>query len=176
MASNTDIATHSLVITLKSIAQKTSLEISGITGISVHTINLIYAHSIEQGFDPNIWSIIIKDIYLKDAPCSSRPSKQTPEVQQQVIFKIQTDHYSHEKTCADIAGELSQEEFNISAQTIQRILRIAGFWKTKPIWKSDLTKRMKEEQLQFCLAHKDWTLEDWKLVIWSDETSVILLH
>jgi transposase len=35
---------------------------------------------------------------------------------------------------------------------------------------------MKEERLKWCLAYKDWTLEDWKRVIWSDETSVVLLH
>ena len=26
------------------------------------------------------------------------------------------------------------------------------------------------------MPHKDWTLEDWKNVIWTDETSVILSH
>jgi len=26
--------------------------------------------------------------------------------------------------------------------------------------------------LDFAYAHKDWTLEDWKLVIWSDETKI----
>jgi hypothetical protein len=33
---------------------------------------------------------------------------------------------------------------------------------------------MKEAWLQFCLWYKDWTLQDWKNVIWSDETSVVL--
>ncbi|RYC77279.1 hypothetical protein BFJ63_vAg19847 [Fusarium oxysporum f. sp. narcissi] len=35
---------------------------------------------------------------------------------------------------------------------------------------------MRKERLAWCIAHKDWTLEDWKNVIWSDETSVVLLH
>ena len=35
---------------------------------------------------------------------------------------------------------------------------------------------MKRERLEWCLAHRHWTLEDWKDVIWTDETSVILLH
>ena len=29
-------------------------------------------------------------------------------------------------------------------------------------------------RLKWCLDHKDWTLEDWKNVIWSDETSVTM--
>ena len=39
-----------------------------------------------------------------------------------------------------------------------------------------LTKKMRQERLDWCIAHKDWTLKDWKNVIWSDETSVVLLH
>jgi hypothetical protein len=35
---------------------------------------------------------------------------------------------------------------------------------------------MKKERLEWCQAHVHWTLEDWKNVIWSDETSIILLH
>jgi hypothetical protein len=37
-----------------------------------------------------------------------------------------------------------------------------------------LTKKMRQERLNWCLAYKDWTLEDWKNVIWLDETSVVL--
>jgi hypothetical protein len=40
--------------------------------------------------------------------------------------------------------------------------------------KPGLTPAMREARLQFCLRHKDWTLEDWKNVIWSDETLVVL--
>ncbi|KGY15865.1 hypothetical protein PABG_11107 [Paracoccidioides brasiliensis Pb03] len=38
MAQNTDIATHALVATLKSIGGKTSIEISEITGLSISEI------------------------------------------------------------------------------------------------------------------------------------------
>jgi len=30
-----------------------------------------------------------------------------------------------------------------------------------------------KERLAWCLLHKDWTLEDWKRVIWTDETAVV---
>lgn len=33
---------------------------------------------------------------------------------------------------------------------------------------------MKNARYQFALAHQHWTLEDWKNVIFSDETSVLL--
>jgi hypothetical protein len=35
---------------------------------------------------------------------------------------------------------------------------------------------MRAERLKWCIEHQHWTLEDWKNVIWSDETSVVLLH
>jgi hypothetical protein len=35
---------------------------------------------------------------------------------------------------------------------------------------------MKQKRLEFALKHQNWTLEDFKNVIWMDETSVILGH
>jgi len=39
-----------------------------------------------------------------------------------------------------------------------------------------LTQKMIKERLEWCRQHEHWTLEDWKNVIWTDETSVVLLH
>jgi len=60
--------------------------------------------------------------------------------------------------------------------TVWRVLCKAGMKKIKPTRKPGLTKKMKEERLAFCHRHQHWTLEDWKNVIWSDETSIILLY
>jgi hypothetical protein len=76
-------------------------------------------------------------------------------------------------TCAYISQELGHV---ISPMTVWRILRAAGLKKTKPTRKPGLTEKMKRERFQFCLLHQDWTVEDWKRVIWSDETSVIINH
>jgi hypothetical protein len=35
-----------------------------------------------------------------------------------------------------------------------------------------LTKRHRRERLDFALSHQDWTVEDWKKVVWSDETKI----
>lgn len=35
---------------------------------------------------------------------------------------------------------------------------------------------MRDAHLQFAKDHEHWTLEDWKRVIWSDETSVVIGH
>ena len=69
-----------------------------------------------------------------------------------------------------------QQIGSISAMTVWRILKKAGLRKTKPTRKPGLTKQMRAERLAWCQAHSHWTLEDWKRVIWSDETSVVLNH
>jgi hypothetical protein len=46
----------------------------------------------------------------------------------------------------------------------------------KLIRKPGLSEEMKKVRLGFTLRYEDWILEDWKNVIWSDETSVCFNH
>ena len=38
--------------------------------------------------------------------------------------------------------------------------------------KPRLTKEHRKHRLDFALAHQHWTIEDWKKVVWSDETKI----
>jgi hypothetical protein len=109
-------------------------------------------------------------------PRSGRPTKQTEEMKQSIAAKVRGDRYGRELSSADLAGYLSTDAFEISATTIWRCLKNQGFKKTKPTRKPGLTKKMKDERLKWCLDHQDWTLDDWKNVIWTDETAVVLNH
>ena len=40
--------------------------------------------------------------------------------------------------------------------------------KKKPL----LLQKHRKERMDFAIGHKDWTLEDWKRVVWSDETKI----
>ncbi|KAL5610411.1 hypothetical protein FOBRF1_006528 [Fusarium oxysporum] len=174
----TDIATRALAVTLKapSGAAKTTIEIHALTGIAVRTINSIYARAIARGFEPNERPLRLRNEYLEDAPRSGRPRKQTEEAKDLIVAKVSRDRYGREKSAADIAGELSLQGIDISKTTVKRNLKAAGYRKTKPTRKPGLTKKMQKERLDWCTAHRDWSVEDWKAVIWSDETSIILLH
>jgi transposase len=169
-----DLATRAVIVALKAHGLTTN-EVIGQTGIPKRTINAIFARAIERGFDPCQRPIKLLNRHLEDGPRSGRPSKQE-RIRDQVIKAVRVDRYGREKQCANIAGELSQEGFNVSPATVWRVLRKAGFKKTKPTRKPGLTKKMRKERLQWCLQHENWTIEDWKNVIWSDETSVVLLH
>ena len=174
---NYSLATKALVVTLKSpLGGKTTGEVSEKTGIPRQTVNRIYATAIKRGFDPNLLPFLLKDEWLNEAPRIGRPTKQTPETIQKTLENVRTDRYGREKTCADLAGQLSNIGIQISATSIWRILRKAGMHKTKPTRKPGLTNEMKLARLRWCLDHQGWTLEDWKNVIWSDETSVVLGH
>jgi transposase len=171
-----DISTRAYIVALKATSRLSSREIFSLTGVPTRTIDRIYAKAIERGFEPNASQLTIKDSYFEDAARSGRPPVASPEAAKAILSKVRTDRYGREKSCADIAGELSLEGVDISAVTVWRVLRKSGLRKTKPTRKPGLTKRMRKERLDWCLAHQYWTLEDWKNVIWSDETSVILLH
>ena len=88
-----------------------------------------------------------------------------------IFQKAETDRYGQEKSCRQIAYEL-----NIDSMTVWRTLKAAGYNKTKPTRKLGLTVEMRMARWRFCQKHKDWTIEEWKAVIWTDETSVVLGH
>jgi transposase len=171
MAPNYDAATRAQVVTLKAWGF-TNNEITSKTGIPSRTIRSIYATAIKRGFDPNTDLPIVKNEHVVEAPRSGRPTKQIEENEQEIVAKIRRDRYGREKTCAQITAEMG----NISVMTVWRILRTAGFKKTKPTRKPGLSEAMKKARLEFALRYQHWTLEDWKSVIWSDETSVVLNH
>jgi transposase len=61
---------------------------------------------------------------------------------------------------------------NISADTIRRALKEAGLKAITKKKKPRLLKRHIRQRLDFALRHQYWTTEDWKCVIWSDETKI----
>src|SRR3979490_2192474 len=42
--------------------------------------------------------------------------------------------------------------------------------------KPHLSQKHRRERMDFAIRHKDWTLDDWKRVVWSDETKINCLE
>jgi transposase len=145
-------------------------QITDVTGICKRQVQYYFATAKARGFDPSI-SLILKNEYLEDAPRTGRPRALNEEQEEELVVSIRRDRYAREKTSLTLGVERS-----ISASTVQRIFRRRGIHKLKPTCKPGLTAAMKAARLKFCQDHKDWTLEDWKNVIWTDETSVCLGH
>ena len=60
----------------------------------------------------------------------------------------------------------------LSAETTRRHLKTAGMKSAVKTKKPFLSKKHRRERLDFAISHQDWTVEDWKRVIWSDETKI----
>ncbi|XP_075159678.1 uncharacterized protein LOC142232855 [Haematobia irritans] len=61
---------------------------------------------------------------------------------------------------------------NVSAPTARRALHRLGYVSAVKKKKSALSDKNIKSRLTFCKSHKNWTEEDWKRVIWSDETKI----
>lgn len=177
-ASNYDIATRTAVIALRAPAGAglSSSQVATATGISINYINRLYRLAISRGFQPDQRPLSVQNSFVEDAPRAGRPSKRTPELIETVTAAVKTDRYGREKSCDLIAFELQAKGLQISASTVWRVLRSAGFQKTKPTRKPGLSEAMRKRRLDWCIQHSSWTLEDWKKVIFTDETSVVLGH
>ena len=68
------------------------------------------------------------------------------------------------KNLQDMTGE------SISVRTVRRAFKKAGMRAVVKRKRPLLTKWHGKARMDFALAHKDWTMEDWKRVVWSDET------
>ena len=171
MAPYTDTVTRAQALTLKAVGW-TNAQIEETTGIPARTLNNIFDKAVKAGFEPSVDGRLgrLSTAHVANAPKASRPRKQEA-FEDEVLQQVRRDRCGRKKSCAQITIELGGR---ISEKTIWRILRKAGMKKTKPTKKPGLTEGMRKDRLAWCLAHESWTLEDWKKVIWSDETSIIL--
>ena len=60
---------------------------------------------------------------------------------------------------------------SLSTQTVRNSMKKVGM-KAVVKKKRLFTKRHKRERLDFALSYKNWTIDDWKKVFWSDETKI----
>lgn len=61
---------------------------------------------------------------------------------------------------------------SVSVPTIRRALKRAGMMAVTKKKRPRLTKKHRDMWYTFALSHKDWTVEDCKRVVWSDETKI----
>lgn len=111
----------------------------------------------------------ILEHHVEDGARSGRPKEISDAVEKHLLDLVIEDRNGREKS-----SEVLAYESGISTSSTLRILHKNGFGSVKPTRKPGLNREQRKARLEFCLAHQHWTLEDWKNVIWSDETSVIL--
>ena len=77
------------------------------------------------------------------------------------------------ETAAKVVKHLQNElEVTVSDRTVRRALQEAGLKAMEKEKKPKLSAKNAKERLEFAKRHQHWTVDDWKRVIWSDETKV----
>ena len=77
----------------------------------------------------------------------------------------------HKKTAVDIANELHQENIvKVSRYTVTRRLHEAGLFGRVSSKKPLISKKNRMARLKFAKKYRNWTFEDWKKIIFSDES------
>lgn len=74
------------------------------------------------------------------------------------------------------AARLLEAISNVQAHpdTVRRVLKRHGLWADIKVKRPKLSTYHRQQRLAFAREHKKWTLEDWKWVVWSDETKINL--
>ena len=73
------------------------------------------------------------------------------------------------KNSKDLQRDMASAGVNISSSTIRRRLLAVGRTARKPVRKQLLTAAMKTKRLQWARKYAEWTVDEWRKVIFSDE-------
>ena len=138
------------------------------TGIPQRTQSDIKKKAFNRGFRPAVNPVIRED-YVIDGAKSGRPVEIDEAKEQEVLAIVRKDRAGREKSSEVIAFEA-----HISSSSVLRVLKKHNLSSVKPTRKPGLNQAQRAARLKFALDHEAWELEDWKRVIWTDETSVIL--
>lgn len=87
---------------------------------------------------------------------------------------IRNSKINPRKTSSDLRRDLLATGFDVSSSTARRRLLEAGRKARRPVKKQLLTHKMKEKRLKWAKKYKSWTADDWKKVIFSDETHLFV--
>ncbi|KAI0994612.1 hypothetical protein K3495_g13568 [Podosphaera aphanis] len=114
----------------------------------------------------------ISDVTSK--PVQRRPQKLTCRDKQALTRLVAN---GGTKTAVEATKIINLErEDKFSPGTVRLALREQGLRAIKRVKKPMLSKAHKRARLHWALEYESWTIEDWKRVIWSDETKINRLN
>lgn len=78
-------------------------------------------------------------------------------------------------TAVDILREIHIEENpKLSIRTVRRRLQMASLNGRRPVKKPLISKKNRKARVEFAKAHLNWSLDQWKNILWSDESKFML--
>jgi transposase len=101
---------------------------------------------------------------VKKSP--GRPKKTTPREDTRIIREVKKDPFS---TCKDIASNIGRPD--VSSSTIRRrLIHVGGFKCRNAAKKPFLREVNRIKRLHWARDHLNWTPQQWRKVLWSDES------
>jgi transposase len=98
------------------------------------------------------------------------PAILSPQKKRWIVRKITSGQVD---TAAEMQHYLSTaENISVSTETVRNCLKETGLRSLPKVKKPLLQKRHLKQRLAFAKKYQYWTEDDWKRVIWSDETKV----
>lgn len=106
----------------------------------------------------------------RKSPQGGRPRLISTRQENLIIRKIVSGELD---TAVDVKKSLQQhQQVNVSADTVRRVLKRKGMKSAVKIKKPLLRLRHVRDRFAFAKRHQYWSVDDWKRVIWSDETKI----
>ena len=166
-----DIAQRAQMVLLKQYTSKTNDEISAITNADPTTIKRFHKEAVARGFDRD-GPLLVE--HLENKKRAEVPSiSKDPEVIRKIANYVSQTRATRGHNLVKIA---SRSKCGLKKEAVRKILKKQGFRKVKRTTKPGLDKRQRQARYQWALKFKGWTLEDWKRVCFSDETSIQVGH
>lgn len=99
-----------------------------------------------------------------------RPEKLSPQGKWYCVHAITAGKL---ETASQVTKKLKDDiGVAVSVKTVRRTLHKAGLHGAEKKQKPKLSPANIKARLEFARSHNDWTVDDWKWVIWSDETKI----
>jgi transposase len=88
-------------------------------------------------------------------------------------YCVRTMSSGKAESAAALARKLKEDiKIDVSSRTVRRALQEAGMIAAEKKKKPKLAQANIKARLNFARKYKNWTIADWKRVIWSDETKI----
>lgn len=107
-----------------------------------------------------------------ETPKSGRPSKLSPRDKHEIGKWIRSRKVTTAKQACIKLNQTREKSNSVSPNTVRKAIRDVGLLAKKKVPKPKLTKKHIRYRKKFVDKYKDWTVDDYKRIVWSDETKI----